>query len=126
MEEIAIDAIVEAVIFAVRKDLINCLMDTECCKWSKGKVKKLCKKLQKRQDDMESIEDAKATVRQSIAQLSPVNFSEFSEQSSAHSGDANSSENSSLASDNIIPSGKLEDKEFKSIIHKFATKISLI
>jgi len=114
MEEIVIDAIIEAVIFAVRKDLINCLMDTECCKWSKRKVKKLCKKLQKRQEDMDSIEEAKESVRQSIAQLSPVNFSE------------NSSESSSLASDNIIPSRKLEDKEFKSIIHKFATKISLI
>jgi hypothetical protein len=113
MEEIVIDAIVEAVIFAVRKDLINCLMDTECCKWSKRKVKKLCKKLQKRQDDMDSIEEAKQTVKQSIAQLSPVNFSE-------------SSSTSSIASDNIIPSGKLEDKQFKSIIHKFATKISLI
>jgi len=125
MEEIVIDAIVEAVIFAVRKDLINCLMDTECCKWSKRKVKKLCKKLQKRQDDMDSIEEAKQTVKQSIAQLSPVNFSE-------------SSSTSSIASDNIIPSGKLEDRvvdskvnsqqtqQFKSIIHKFATKISLI
>ncbi len=67
MEEVVIDAMIEAVIFAVRKDLINTLMDSECCKWSKRRVRKLCKKLQKRQDDLGSIQDAKDYVKEKIA-----------------------------------------------------------
>lgn len=66
MEEVVLDAMIEAVIFAVRKDLINTLMDTECCKWSKRRVRKLCKKLQKRQDDLGSIQDAKDYVKEKI------------------------------------------------------------
>lgn len=67
MEEVVLDAMIEAVIFAVRKDLINTLMDTECCKWSKRRVRKLCKKLQKRQDDLGSIQDAKDYVKEKIS-----------------------------------------------------------
>ena len=72
MEAIVVDAIIEAVILAVRQDVINSLMDSECCKWSKRRVRKLCKKLQKRQDDKESIEEAKDYVRKSVANLSPT------------------------------------------------------
>jgi len=67
MEEVVLDAMIEAVIFAVRKDLINTLMDTECCKWSKRRIRKLCKKLQKRQDDLGSIQDAKDYVKEKIS-----------------------------------------------------------
>ncbi len=67
MEEVVLDAMIEAVIFAVRKDLINTLMDTECCKYSKRRVRKLCKKLQKRQDDLGSIQDAKDYVKEKIS-----------------------------------------------------------
>lgn len=72
MEPIVVDALIEAVIYAVRKDLINSLMDTECCKYSKRRIRKLCKKLQKRQEDTESIEEAKDYVRKSVAHLSPT------------------------------------------------------
>jgi len=63
MEDEILELVVSAVITAVRKDLMKMLMDTECCKWSKRRVKKLCKKLQQRVDDQEAIEDAKDMIR---------------------------------------------------------------
>lgn len=68
MEAIAIDAIIEAVIFAVRKDLVACLMDMECCQYSRRKIKKIGERLKQRQADMETIEEAKRTVRKTIRQ----------------------------------------------------------
>ena len=105
MEEVVLDLIVEACIMAVRKDVINCLMDTECCRWSKRKVKKLAKKLQKRADDVESIEEAKEHVRKSMAQFSPSS--------------------SSLESEDIPPILQSYNNN-KSVIHDFAKKLSII
>ena len=68
MEVIAIDAIIEAVIFAVRKDLVACLMDMECCQYSKKKIRKIGERLRKREADMETIEEAKLKVRSTIRQ----------------------------------------------------------
>jgi hypothetical protein len=42
-------------------------METECCRWSKRRIKKLCKKLHDRQDSTESIEEAKEIVRRQIS-----------------------------------------------------------
>lgn len=101
MEAVIVDAIIESVIIAVRKDLINCLMDTECCKWSKRKIKKLAKKLQAHADDEQSIEEAKQHVRKSIAYLStPPSLEEE-------------------------PIYEVPDRT-KSIIQEFVKKISLI
>lgn len=63
MEEELLELVIAAVITAVRKDLTQMLMDTECCKWSKRRMKKLCDKLQKRIDDRETIEEALEHVR---------------------------------------------------------------
>jgi hypothetical protein len=107
MEVILVDAIIESVIIAVRKDLINCLVETECCRWSKRKIKKLLQKLQKHADDEQSIEEAKMRVRQSIAHLSqPPSLS-------------------SLSYDDreVIPSDSLKPD---SIIHQFVKQLSLI
>jgi len=79
MEAIVMDALIEAVIFAVRKDVVDSLMSTECCRWSKRRVRKLCKKLHERQDATESIEEAKEHVRQSIANLTPPEWDTDSE-----------------------------------------------
>jgi len=79
MEAIVMDALVEAVIYAVRQDVVDSLMATECCKWSKRRIRKLCKKLHAREDATESIETAKEQVRQSIANLSPPEWDTDSE-----------------------------------------------
>ena len=104
MEAMIVDAIIESVIIAVRKDLINCLIDTECCKWSKRKIKKLAKKLQAHADDEQSIEEAKDKVRKTIADLSQ----------------------------SVSPPESLEEEPIyetlkeRSIIHEFVKKMSLI
>lgn len=67
METIVTDVLVEAIILAVRKDVVNSLMETECCKYSKRRIRKLCKKLQDRQDSTESIEEAKEIVRRHLS-----------------------------------------------------------
>ena len=106
MEEVIIDALIEAVIYAVRKDVVNSLMETECCKYSKRRIRKLCKKLHDRQDSAESIEEAKDYVRKSVASLSPT---------------TGSIESSSLKDLEIEP---VESNE--SIILKFINRISEI
>jgi len=105
MEAIVVDALVEAVILAIRKDVINTLMDTECCRYSKRRMRKLCKKLQKRQDDKESIEEAKDYVRKSVANLSPM---------------------SSIQSESLEDLEIQPTKGDESIIFKFINRISEI
>jgi len=67
METILTDVLVEAIILAVRKDVVNSLMETECCRYSKRRIRKLRKKLHDRQDSTESIEEAKEIVRRHIS-----------------------------------------------------------
>lgn len=113
MEAIVVDAIIESVIIAVRKDLIKCLTETECCKWSKRRINKLLRKLQKVADDEQSIEEAKYEVRKSIAHLSPP--------SSIQSGSLRD-----LEIDPHNPPILQSYKENKSIIHDFVKKLTLI
>jgi len=104
MEGIVLDALVEALIFAIRKDVVDSLMATECCMYSKRKIRKLCEKLHARQDATESIEEAKEHVRQSIANLSPPEWDTESECS------------------DVIE----QDKEPKSVILDFIRKITTV
>ena len=113
METIVIDAIIESVIIAVRQDLIKCLTETECCRWSKRRLTKLLKKLQKHADDEQSIQEAKFQVRQSIAHLTPM--------SSISSGSLKD-----LEIDPHNPPILQSYKENKSLIHDFVKKLTLI
>lgn len=69
MEAVILDVIVEAVIMAVRKDVINTLVQTECCQWSKRRMKKLCQKLQERGEAVETVMEAKDLVRKSLSNM---------------------------------------------------------
>lgn len=113
MESIILDGLVEAVIYAVRQDVIDSLMETECCKWSKRRIRKLCKKLHERRDAMESIEMAKEHVRKSLANLTPLS-------SPVGSG----SETSSMSSECSDVIEETENPE--SIIIEFIRKITTI
>jgi len=72
-----VELVVAAVITAVRKDLVKMLVDTECCKWSKRRIKKLCKKMQEHIDDTEAIEDAKEMVRRKSIKEPPKDIHKF-------------------------------------------------
>lgn len=63
MEDELIEAIVIAVVTAVRKDLIKMLMDTECCKWSKRRVKKLLTKIHKHEANTDAVDHAIEIIR---------------------------------------------------------------
>ena len=95
MEELVIDVVVKAVILAVRKDLIKCLMDTECCRWSKRRIRKIAERLQKNADDEESIQEAVVTVKEAILNM-----------------------------DNAIEDKKKEEDENRPEIYKFVRKLS--
>lgn len=95
MEELVIDVVIKAVILAVRKDLIKCLVDTECCRWSKRRIKKIAKRLQKNADDEESIQEAIITVKEAILNM-----------------------------DNAIEDKPKEEDENRPEIYKFVRKLS--
>jgi hypothetical protein len=106
MESIIVaDAIIEAVIIAVRNDLIKMLTATECCKRSKKKLTKLVERLRKSYEDEEAIYEAKIKVRESLSKLSPP-VSEMSYDDGV-----------------IIPSDSLKPD---SIIHQFVKKLTNI
>lgn len=69
MEDELVEAIVVAVITAVRKDLIKMLMDTECCKWSKRRVKKLLSKIRTHEANTDAVDHAMEMIRK---QMSPL------------------------------------------------------
>jgi hypothetical protein len=109
MEGIVVaDAIIEAVIIAVRNDLIKMLTATECCKRSKRKLTKLVERLRKSYNDEEAIYEAKVKVRESLSKLSPLR-----------------DETSEMSYDDrvIIPSDSLKAD---SIIHQFVKKLTNI
>ena len=109
MEGIVVaDAIIEAIIIAVRNDLIKMLTATECCKRSKRKLTKLVERLRKSYDDEEAIYEAKIKVRESLSKISPLR-----------------DETSEMSYDDriVIPSDSLKAD---SIIHQFVKKLTNI
>ena len=111
MEGIVVaDAIIEAVIIAVRNDLIKMLTATECCKRSKRKLTKLVERLRNSYNDEEAIYEARIKVRESLSKISPLR---------------EGSEISEMSYDDrvILPSDSLKAD---SIIHQFVKKLTNI